>query len=243
MIQTIGIFGSQGYLGKQTLELCSTYKTEARVLGRRIELIDTSVLNDLTLIIDCGFPRNYYKRKIARDYLLEVKKRAQFCNVHGIKYVYLTTYTSIVSDKSKYSRLKNSVENLIRSFGGELLRLGLVIDDSAPGGRFQELHSLIQRLPIVMVPSSNWFPVFTCSLDAYLEEVKNLVENGELSKPQLGNLRPLAVIITQISEGKKMVQLNNFFTSIAVLFLPLVAFGKREGLRGISVRYDSYSGR
>jgi hypothetical protein len=242
MSQIIGIFGSQGYLGKETLNLCHTTGTPTRVLGRRIESIDNNFLDGLTLIIDCGFPRDYYNRKTACDYLAEVEKRAQFCNEFGIKYYYLTTYTSVVSDRSKYSQLKSLVETSVKSMGGELLRLGLVIDASNPGGRFLELKSIIQRLPVVFVPSFNWFPVFTCSLDAYLEEVKNLLENGEMSKHELGNLQPLAEVITQVSEGKKLLQLSDLLTCIVVRFLPLVAFGKREGIKGISVKINEIQG-
>ena len=232
----VGVFGANGYLGKETLDLCSTINVPSTALGRNIDAVDISILDGLTIVIDCGFPRDYYHREISRLYLEEIEKRARFCNQHGIKYVYLTTFTSIVSDKSKYARLKNSLETSIESLGGELLRLGLVIDSNKPGGRFLELYSIVNKLPVVLIPSSNWFPVFTCSLSGYLAEVKNLFENGQLSKLQIGKLQPLAEVIREVAVGKRVLQLNDFVTSVFGRLLPLVVFGKREGIKGISIK-------
>jgi hypothetical protein len=240
MKKDVGVFGVHGYLGGETLKLCIDLKIPCVSLGRQIDAIDISILDGLTLIIDCGFPRDYYRRKTAGEYLKEIEKRVSFCHQYGIKYVYLTTFTSTVSDKSKYARLKNLLEEHIEMLGGELLRLGLVIDSINPGGRFLELQSIIQKLPVVLIPSLNWFPIFTCPLNAYLAEVKNLLENGELSKLQIGELQPLANVIRETAIDKKVLQLSDFVTSLLARLLPLIAFGKREGIKGISVKMIDY---
>lgn len=236
MKKSIGVFGARGYLGRETLNLCIDLNIPCTALGRQIEAIDISILDGLSLIIDCGFPRDYYHQKISREYFKEIEKRLSFCNQYGIKYVYLTTYTSIVSDKSKYARFKNLLEGHIEKFGGELLRLGLVIDLIKPGGRFLELQSIIQKIPVVLIPSLNWFPIFTCSLSAYLAEIKTLVENGELSNLQIGKLQPLAYVIREAAKDKKVLQLSDFVTYLIARSLPLIAFGRMEGIKGISVK-------
>ena len=241
MKKSIGVFGAHGYLGRETLDLCLDLNIPTVALGRKLEAIDVSILDGLTLIIDCGFPRDYYHRKTSREYLKEIEKRVSFCNQHGIQYVYLTTFTSTVSDKSKYARLKNLLEEHIEILGGELLRLGLVIDAIKPGGRFLELQSIIQKMPVVLIPGLNWFPIFTCTLSAYLAEVKSLVETGELSKLQIGKLQPLAVIVKEVAKDKKVLQLTDFATSLLARFVPLIAFGKREGIKGISVKMIDYN--
>ena len=241
MSQRVGIFGANGYLGKETINLCRTMNVQYVALGRKIEDLSPSILEDLTTIIDCGFPRDYYNIKRAHDYLKQVEKRSKFCNDHGIQYIYLTTFTSVVSSKSKYARLKNNTDATVETFGGELLRLGLVLDLANPGGRFLELCSIIQKFPIVFVPSSDWFPVFTCTIDEYRAEIKSLLRNGSLIKGRLGKLQSLSDVIREVSIGKKVFMLGSFATCLLATTLPLIAFGKREGIRGISVRMTDFT--
>jgi hypothetical protein len=236
MNQRVGIFGAQGYLGRETVELCRIMNVGYIALGRKIEDLGASLLGELTIIIDCGFPRDYYNARRARDYLKQVERRAKFCGDHGIQYVYLTTFTSVVSNKSKYARLKNRVEKTIEAFGGELLRLGLVVDLDNPGGRYLELCSIIHKLPIVFVPNSDWFPVFTCTIDEYRKEIQSLLKSGSLIRDHIGKLQSLSDVIKEVSIGKKLFKLSSFTTCLLAKALPLIAFGKREGIRGISIR-------
>jgi hypothetical protein len=236
MNQRVGVFGSNGYLGSETISLCRANNIRSVALGRKIEDLDSSILDGLVAIIDCGFPRDYYRVKSSHDYLKQIKKRARFCNERGIKYVYLTTFTSIISDNSKYARLKNSAETSVELLGGELLRLGLVVDLSNPGGRFLELNSIIRRLPIVLIPSSNWFPVFTCTLSEYLAEIKTFLQNGSLSIHQIGKIQPLSELIEEVSKDKKVLKLSNFITFILAQIIPFIAFGKMEGIKGIAFK-------
>ena len=236
MNQRVGIFGANGYLGSETLYLCRATNIPSVALGRRIEDLDSSILNQLVTIIDCGFPRDYYRVKSADDYLKQVQKRAKFCNQRGIKYVYLTTFTSVISDNSKYARLKNSTERLVELLGGELLRLGLVIDLDNPGGRFLELNSMVRRLPIVLIPSSKWFPIFTCTLNEYLAEIQSFLQNGFLSTHHIGKRQSLSELISEVSKDKKVLKLSEFATFVLVRLVPLIAFGKREGIKGIAVK-------
>jgi hypothetical protein len=236
MNQRVGVFGANGYLGSETLSLCRATNIPSVALGRRIEDLDSSILNQLVTIIDCGFPRDYYHVKSADDYLKQVQKRAKFCNERGIKYVYLTTFTSVISDNSKYARLKNSTERLVELLGGELLRLGLVVDLNKPGGRFLELNSIVRRLPIVLIPSSKWFPIFTCTLSEYLAEIQIFLQNSSLSRHEIGKLQPLSELIEEVSKDKKILKLSNFVTFILAQLIPFIAFGKIEGLKGIAVK-------
>ena len=236
MNQRVGIFGAHGYLGRETINLCETLNIPYFALDRKIEDVDPSILGSLTMIIDCGFPRDYYNKNTARNYLEQVEKRSKFCNEQRIRYVYLTTFTSVVSNNSKYAHLKNCTEDTVELFGGELLRLGLVVDLVNPGGRFLELCSIIQKFPIVFVPSSDWFPIFTCTICEYRDEVESLLRDGSLFKRHIGRLQSLSDVIREVSIGKKVLELGNCVTSLLVRILPLIAFGKREGIRGISVR-------
>lgn len=239
MSQRVGVFGANGYLGQETVELCRIRNVEYVSLSRKIEDLGASLLSDLTTIIDCGFPRDYYHARRARDYLKQVEKRSEFCSGHGIQYVYLTTFTSVISNKSKYARLKNSAEDIVEAFGGELLRLGLVVDLVNPGGRYLELCSIIQKLPIVFVPNSDWFPVFTCTIDEYRREIESLLRNGSLINGHIGKLQSLSDVIGEVSIGKKAFKLSSFVTCLLARTLTLIAFGKREGIKGISIRMNN----
>lgn len=145
----IGIYGSGGYLGS-LIASSKEFEEEVVKLGR-----DDSPSTER--VIDCGFPRNYSNAEVLSQYFETIANRLERVKFCSGRYVYLASMSSLSRHPSNYGLAKSTAESLVQASGGTLLRLGLVIDFDAPGGRFAQLARLVASVPIVPIPHRSRF--------------------------------------------------------------------------------------
>jgi hypothetical protein len=87
----VGVFGAQGYLGRELVNLLKSNMIPYSELVRESKLISVPELGKITILIDCGFPPDYAKPQVAKCYLNEVEFRTNLAMSAGIEYLYLGT--------------------------------------------------------------------------------------------------------------------------------------------------------
>jgi hypothetical protein len=231
----VGIFGSSGYLGKQSALLCESLSLDYVCLERNVDEHERESLQKITVIIDCGFPREYYKRGIAASYLIEINRRKHFFESLGPKYIYVGTFTGILTKSTHYSLLKQKAEEIFETFGATILRVGLVASADRPGGRYLELKEILEKLPVSLVPAENWFPVVITDLDDFIHHLTKLLSlhNDKVGVPI--NVLPLCKLILERTPEKVQLKIPSIVCQLfswTVRWLPLK---KLEGIKAIAV--------
>jgi hypothetical protein len=231
----VGIFGSSGYLGTQAALLCESLSLDYVCLERNVDKHEPEFLHKITVIVDCGFPRNYYKRGVAASYLMEINRRKYFFESLGPKYIYIGTFTGILTKSTHYSLIKQKAEEIFETFGATILRAGLVASADRPGGRYLELKEMLEKLPVSLVPSENWFPIVITDLDNYIHHLTKLLrlENDIVGLPI--TILPLRKLVLEHTPEKVQLKIPSIvcqFFSWSVRWLPLK---KLEGIKAISV--------
>jgi hypothetical protein len=231
----VGIFGSSGYLGTQAALLCESLSLDYVCLERNIDKYEKEFLHKITVIIDCGFPRNYYKRGVAASYLTEIKRRKYFFEFLGPKYIYIGTFTGILTKSTHYSRIKQEAEEIFESFGASILRAGLVASANRPGGRYLELKDMLEKLPVSLVPAENWFPVVITDLDDFIHHLTKLMnsDNDRVTIPV--TILPLRSLILERTPKKVQLKINSLVCQIFSWTVRLLPLKKLEGIKAIVV--------
>jgi predicted transcriptional regulator with HTH domain len=147
----VGIYGSNGYLGKS---ICASYPKTLKI--DRNALVDS----ELDVIIDCSFPNGNEKQSVTAKYLDLIHRRAQYYKSLNIRYIYLGSYSSIHPLKNKYGRVKYRAEQLVLEQNGIIVKLGLVVNSNNPGGRYFELTKILKKMPILVLPHERTFEIF-----------------------------------------------------------------------------------
>jgi hypothetical protein len=165
----VGVWGSSGYLGSRILRHLRGNGYAADELGRAELPAETGV------VVDASFPPTYKELAVRSSYLELVGRRAGWAKDTGATYIYLASTSSIPPVTSVYGTVKGAAESIVLSSGGHLLRAGLVVSTIDPGGRLNQLASIISHLPLVVVPATTEFPVLVSTLEDLLDDVAEIV--------------------------------------------------------------------
>ncbi len=232
----VGIVGSNGYLGSALKQALGERKIEIVKLER--DFFVGSSLPELDLVIDAGFPRDIYVGEIAIGYYRSLKLRLQYCREFRIQYLYIGSLSSHSPMASKYGTAKKVSEEYVLLYGGKILRAGLIIDSKLPGGRYLELLTILERLPIVILPNSNYFPIGTSKLEDFLNHIHHMILTRESNSSEQTvvvewtNLRDLAIGLTD----KNAKTLPKWLTVWVCKFLKIIPLRKLENLKTIAYK-------
>ena len=235
MKQVIGIFGSNGYLGSEVVSLCEELSLPYVKLEREVANNDREILSRVSIVIDCGFPRDYFIKNVAQRYLLEINHRARIFESLSNRYLYLATYSGIVTRETRYSKLKFDAELILKRINATCLRLGLVTSENSPGGRFLELKDLVEKLPLLILPSRSWYPVLTCTSENLKISISHFLTEPLSFHPPESEFKPLSILMCEMNPSARKFYLPGLLTGLLAVFVRLLPFKRIEGIKAISV--------
>jgi hypothetical protein len=138
---------------------------------------------------------------------------------------------------SNYGRSKLFAEQIVFRNGGIILRLGLVKSLSNPGGRFEELQTLLQKLPIVPVLHHDWAPVIITHADEVCQAALRILANPQIIEKEVTPISyevSFSEIQLQLIMRKKAVHLTSQTTAILLGFVRFFPIGKLDNLKSIA---------
>jgi hypothetical protein len=175
----IGIYGGNGYLGSSVLKALKQHNIEVMLLGR-----DQHPANlGLTHIIDASFPANYKDKLITQQYFERLEKRLE--KSIGLNYIYLGSYSSVGVVRSIYGETKKNAEKMVQDRGATVLRLGLVVDENNPGGRFSQLKEIIEKAPVNLKIPESWCPIKITRFSNFIQTTLILVNQRVVAKKEV----------------------------------------------------------
>ncbi len=237
----VGIVGAGGYLGNSLQKCLLENEIDFVKLGREID-VETNVA-DLDLIIDAAFPRDVFKKKVFNDYLQNLNLRLDLYRNNDIPYIYFGSLSSNSPISSKYGSAKGISEDLVRSLGGKVIRFGLVVSSTSPGGRYLEIIEALEKLPFLFLPDSTFFPIGVTRLDDLMETVMDQIVQKEIefedytAKVTWTNLN---LLISGISE-KKSFTFSPKATSVICKLITILPLGKFDNLKAIAFKNQSFN--
>jgi hypothetical protein len=232
-MKIVGIFGGNGYLGSEVVKICLQNNIPYILLPREIKRVEDSSLESINTIVDCGFPRDYYKKKVMNAYLNELSNRSKIINFQKVNYLYIGSFSSIAGQNSKYGKLKLKSEQLLESSGAIISRVGLVKCTSNPGGRYKELLMMVEKAPFILLPSPNWFPLFVTEIDCLRNEIRTFVNSGDVSNNSAIEI-PLSAVIKEFGLEKRFIELNDMWSALLARVIKRLPLRRIEGIKSIS---------
>ena len=232
----VGIFGSNGYLGKAIIESLKSKNINYILLPRNIDLVPMETLVEITHFIDCSFPKNYFDDFEFNNYLSEINLRVWKLQNNNKKYLYLGSFSSINGGFSIYGQRKLMIEEVFRINKFEVLRIGLVIDFKNLGGRALEFYEVLKKFPIIPLPHRNWFPLYVTELHDFQNGILQYLRKGSVTEINIAKLKSLSSVASELAFEKKKVQIPEFFTLILVIIIRFIPIKKLDSLRSICVR-------
>ena len=232
MCPVIGIYGD-GYLGNQIRNVLQESNIPFKQLSR-----EDSPGRELQIIFDASFPRNYLDEDISEGYLDLLSSRLDVANALKIQYIYLGSFSSKGIPWSKYASVKKQAEESVKIKQGSVLRLGLVVDFTNPGGRFQELVSLARKRLFIFLPAKDWCPLWITRIEDFRHQTQKLATGkyfaGDSEIICSGTYKSnLSRILVELSPNKKYVELNSFSMRIIFYVLKIARVGILDNLRSI----------
>jgi hypothetical protein len=231
----VGIFGSSGYLGQQSALICKSLKIDYVCLDRSVDKHNEDFLKRITQVIDCGFPRNYYKKGLDSAYLLEIHRRKYFFESLGSKYIYIGTFTGVATRSTHYSQIKQKAEEILETFGATILRTGLIVSQDWPGGRYRELGEMLEKFPISLIPNENWFPLIITDLDDFLHHLGRLLRLEKSEVPLSVDILPLRKLVLRHSTNKMQFEISSPACQLFCWAVSRFPLKKLEGLKAIAI--------
>jgi hypothetical protein len=128
-------------------------------------------------VVDFSMPRNIRQSSTRISYHELIMRRVSSAVGGRSHYIYAGSISSLDPVVSQYGKLKRLVEDDVKSRGGSVLRLGLVVDFERPGGRFSNLIQILDRLPIAVVPSFNCFQLYVTSPEGMVQSIVQLAKH------------------------------------------------------------------
>jgi hypothetical protein len=168
----IGIYGA-GYLGNYIHNYLKENGLECSFLER-----DELPTSKFDIIIDAGFPRNYQNWNVRKRYKKKLRERTLSAMKQGSFYLYLGSFSSRKLDTSTYGRIKRESEEIVKSLGGRIWRLGLVLDTRNPGGRYKELIEILARFPVNVRISEAWCPIHITPIEDFNNSLDYILANN-----------------------------------------------------------------
>lgn len=228
----VGIYGD-GYLAKEIINLLNSVKIPHKALRRR-ECVD----NSISLVIDAGFPRDYLNKTVRIQYLALLRWRLSKSLESKSSYLYLGSYSSIGEIRSVYGRTKKEAENLVLELGGAVLRLGLVVDELSPGGRYQELLDILGKIPLTIRIPENWCPIFVTPLTDFLQAVRVLIDQGNVTSDKVlstSNTKMVSLnsIMEHVESHSVKIRIPSFLMYVMERILFLLPFSRFDNLNSI----------
>jgi hypothetical protein len=200
-------------------------------LSRKVDEVD---LNGSTIILDFAFPTKRITRKIRKAYLSNLLLNLSIANSLRMKYVYLGSYSSNPRSKSKYGALKREAEKLVLKKGGNILRVGLIVDYEKPGGRFKQFVEINKKLPVVIQFPLDWCPIsVTSSLEFENSILKVLKNQEEFIIKEIGHQIAFNDLIFQSSDSVHVIHISERILQVVSTIFRFVPLGKLDFLRSI----------
>jgi hypothetical protein len=230
----IGIYGGNGYLGSSVLNALKEHNIEVRVLAR-----DQCPANlGLTHIIDASFPANYKHKHITQEYFERLEKRVE--KSIGLNYVYLGSYSSVGVVRSVYGETKKKAEEMVRERGATVLRLGLVVDENNPGGRFSQLKELIEKAPVNFKIPETWCPIKVTRFSDFIQTTLILVNQRVVTKKEVEIKQTFQTNLNFLMIRSKPRKLTVFIPDPAIriffLLVSKIPLGLFDNLNSIGFR-------
>ena len=222
-------------MGSQVVQLCQEHSLSYVALDSRVANNDNNLLSSVSTVIDCGFPRDYYNRNVAENYLIEINKRVERFASLGKNYLYISTYSGIATRESQYSRLKADAENILSKIDATCFRIGLVTSQNNPGGRYLELKRLAEGLPFLIIPSSGWFPVLTYKIENFNYDIRSFLMNNYILGPVTCELKSLDRLFSEMNLQVKTIRLPGLLSGLFAILCRFLPLNKLEGLKAIAV--------
>jgi hypothetical protein len=238
----VGIFGSSGYLGNAVIEVLKLHEICFVPLPRGVDEIREEELATITHVIDCAFPKNYMDATVYELYTSEVRNRISQFKANGQRYLYLGSFSSVNGGYSEYGKCKRRVEEVVTQSGFEVLRIGLVLELTNLGGRALEFQNTLDRLPIIPLPHKSWFPLYVTSLQTFKDSILKFITEGSVEGLCVAKLSTLSSITSQLTLGKRQIEIPSWLTLIIVFFIRITPLKKLDSLRSISTRFPLEKG-
>ncbi len=232
----VGVFGAHGYLGSALVDFFKGQNIVCIGMPRDSDLIPLSTLHQLTHLIDCGFPLNYTNGNVSGVYLKEIDKRLAISKKFGVNYLYIASYSSNNGGTSKYGRIKLLAENKVLLAKLDIVRVGLVVDQSRLGGRAKKLVEIASSLPLIPLPNHDWFPVSVTNLVEFEEWINRYVCQNDSQFPLKSEAMPLAQLVRYFLPKKSFIKIPKSLTIISVIFIRLLPLSAIDSLKSIAIR-------
>jgi len=174
------------------------------------------------------------------DYKSLLTRRIDQCNLLGSKYVYIGSISSIPPIVSKYGRRKMEIESMVLEKNQIVIKLGLIISDLNPGGRYLSLINSLRKLPVVPVPHQDTFELYCHELDR-LSQIDSFISNlrggrqyllDNLVRSNLG--REASHIAKHL--GKKEIKLSKTISRALEIFIAISPISALDPLKSLTIR-------
>jgi hypothetical protein len=227
----VAIYGANGYLG-------SAFKDSNRgflSLGR-LENPKSGYLH-----VDFSFPQENADEEEFSNYLDLLRHRLKECSNTKSGYLYIGSISSLLPVVSRYGKRKRTAEELVLMAGGSVLRLGLVIDENSPGGRYKKLVKAISFLPVVPVTDPEYFQLFVITIEnalgAVIRGIRLANRNLDLIADENveTNLGQLLLGLAK-SRNKRVITLSGRLTGAMEFILRNTSINSLDPLKSLTVR-------
>ena len=230
----VAVWGSHGYLGSQVVRRLQP-RTSVTRLGR------AQFPPPVRAAVDASFPADYKSASVAKTYLRAVEERCTWSGSTGCRYVYLASMSSLPPVTSHYGRMKQAAEAIVLDHGHQLIRAGLVVSESMPGGRFEQLGRIVRKIPVVPMPTPTQFRVFVSDLDDVLASVETVVTHvaepvflPDHFVPGMRESSLAEVLESLLPPGKRVLHLGPGTSAVAARIASLLHVGPLDSLASIA---------
>jgi hypothetical protein len=170
-----------------------------------------------------------------------IQKRVSICVANSSSYVYIGSISSIPPIRSVYGIRKKRIEDLVLACGGNIVRLGLVVNQAEPGGRYLELVKIANWFPVIPITHESSFQLFITDENDAVKSVfaalrstdqsHTCVAGGTIEKNLGLVLREIAVM-----SKKKTFNFGKLTSKALETFLNKCKLDALDSLRSLSVR-------
>jgi len=229
----VGILGATGYLGGVIFQELHKLGYEVVDLGRTISKA-TFDSNPPSIVFDAAFPTGGIDSKVEIEYLRRLASNFHLTSTSQITYYYLGSHSANKKSKSRYGNLKSKAEREVILNGGQILRVGLVIDSQNPKGRFLQFLRLTSKLPFIPVFPDKWLPIVTTTLDEFKLSIKSLViDQRDQIVQNLGVKSDINKLLNEYAGAKMRVRVPEIFLYVAMYSSRLVYLGPLDSLKSV----------
>jgi dTDP-4-dehydrorhamnose reductase len=192
--------GASGYLGKALAQKLSLDKIPFEILQNshnspfRLGDIPNFVqLSKAQFLIHLAWDKAAVENKTKNDNYVSTIQLIDHCQLHEVKFLFISSYAVLFSPHTFYGKTKMSIENHVLDNGGYVMRTALVISEP-PGSALRRLLRVQRFLPFILDRGPKSVYVHTIALAQFTKccvaLVRNydesaLVHNCGMSKPVL----------------------------------------------------------